>query len=80
MRRGLRQLCISFWPLTRAQPPLDKTKNLLSQVQLNMQIHMGSPWIVLRTEAFLGIYFSHASRNEDTTMAGGTRLVKDVCH
>lgn len=43
MRRGLRQLCISFWSLILVLPALNSTEDLLSQVQLNIQIHMGSP-------------------------------------
>lgn len=80
MRRGLRQLCISFWFLSRAHPPLNSTEDLLSQVQLNMQIHMGSPFIVLRTEAFLGIFSAVILGLKIRQWQEGKGLVKDVCH
>lgn len=71
MHRGLRQLCISFWTLVLVLPALNSTGDLLSQVQLNIQIHMGSPWIVERTEAFLGVGFSCGSNVEDLILVEG---------
>lgn len=71
MRRGLRQLCISFWSLIIVYPALSCTEDLLSQVQLNIQIHMGSPWIVDRTEAFLTTCFSCGSDIEDLILVEG---------
>lgn len=54
--------------------------DLLSQLQLNMQIHMGSPWITARTEALLGTCFSCGSENEDPTTAKSGGWLKDVLH
>lgn len=45
-----------------------------------MQIHMGSPFIVLRTEAFLGIFSAVILGLKIRQWQEGKGLVKDVCH